>query len=413
MFTGRQKVFHIFHSPNNNSFLKKNIYTVRVRRRLTNMSDLNFRINKDVFYKALQTVNGAVASSSPIPTMSGIEIEANQDMIVLTGSDNDISIRSVIKNDKDNQLFFVEEPGTIVVDHNYILDMVKNLDSDEVQVQNIDGTLTQFTGNNVDFKINGFNPSDYPAIDFNADTTPFTIKASEFNDAAAKTSFAAANKETRPVLMGINLKSENSRITFTATDSFRLARYVLSAEVEPFNITIPSKTIGQVKSIFADGDISISVSARKIVFVQNGVTLQSNLLEGAFPDIERLIPSSFSRKLVVNRSALLMATARPGFIKTDNMTIIRMQINSADDIVVTSRSQEIGESHENLQGVVSYEGDPLDISCSANYLSDAVRSLNNENVTVLFTSEMKPFILKNDEDDQKLLQLVLPVRTYN
>ena len=123
------------------------------------MSDLNFRINKDVFYKALQTVNGAVASSSPIPTMSGIEIEATQDMIVLTGSDNDISIRSVIKNDKDNQLFFVEEPGTIVVDHNYILDMVKNLDSDEVQVQNIDGTLTQFTGNNVDFKINGFNPS--------------------------------------------------------------------------------------------------------------------------------------------------------------------------------------------------------------------------------------------------------------
>lgn len=376
------------------------------------MSDLNFRINKDAFYKALQTVNGAVTSGSPIPTLNGIEIEAAQDSIILTGSDSDISIRSVITNDKDNQLFFVEEPGTIVVDHNYILDMVKNLDSDEVQVMNIDGTLSQFVGNNVEFKINGYNPAEYPVIDFSAETTPFTIKAAEFNEAASKTAFAAANKETRPVLMGINLKSENGKITFTATDSFRLGRYVMSADVEPFNITIPSKTVSQVKSIFPEGDISISVSARKIVFAQNGVTLQSNLLEGAFPDIERLIPVSFSRKLVINRSALLLATGRPGFIKTDNMTILRLQINSASDIVATSRSQEIGESHEKLDAI-SYEGDPLDISCSANYLSDAVRALSSENITILFTSDMKPFILKNSEDDQKLLQLVLPVRTYN
>ena len=180
--------------------------------------------------------------------------------------------------------------------------------------------------------------------------------------------------------------------------------------MEPFNITIPSKTIGQVKSIFADGDISISVSARKIVFVQNGVTLQSNLLEGAFPDIERLIPSSFSRKLVVNRSALLMATARPGFIKTDNMTIIRMQINSADDIVVTSRSQEIGEFHEVLNAV-SYEGDPLDISFSGQYMMDALRIFKGENVKISFTGVMKPFII-TEEDDSSVIELILPVLTY-
>ena len=80
------------------------------------MSDLNFRINKDVFYKALQTVNGAVASSSPIPTMSGIEIEANQDMIVLTGSDNDISIHVFALAEEGNVMKAVcgEKIGTIV-----------------------------------------------------------------------------------------------------------------------------------------------------------------------------------------------------------------------------------------------------------------------------------------------------------
>ena len=94
------------------------------------------------------------------------------------------------------------------------------------------------------------------------------------------------------------------------------------------------------------------------------------------------------------------------------MTVIRMEINAADDILVSTKSQEIGEYNESLNAV-SYEGNPIDISFSGNYLLDALKALSTENVKISFTENMKPFIINNEGEDDSILQLVLPVRTYN
>ena len=94
------------------------------------------------------------------------------------------------------------------------------------------------------------------------------------------------------------------------------------------------------------------------------------------------------------------------------MTIIRLQINDLNDITLTNKSQEIGESNEELTGL-SYDGTPLDISFTGNYVMDAAKALNSENIKISFTTEMKPFILQNEGEDEGILQLVLPVRTYN
>ena len=94
------------------------------------------------------------------------------------------------------------------------------------------------------------------------------------------------------------------------------------------------------------------------------------------------------------------------------MTIIRMEINAADDILVSSKSQEIGEYNESLTAE-SYEGLPIDISFSGNYLSDALKALTTDTVKMQFTENMKPFIITNNSEDDSILQLVLPVRTYN
>ena len=94
------------------------------------------------------------------------------------------------------------------------------------------------------------------------------------------------------------------------------------------------------------------------------------------------------------------------------MTIIRMEINAADDILVSTKSQEIGEYNESLTAV-SFEGNPIDISFSGNYLLDALKALSTDNVAIRFTENMKPFVINNEGGDDSILQLVLPVRTYN
>jgi DNA polymerase-3 subunit beta len=375
---------------------------------------MNFKINKQKFYEALSISARAVSSNSPIPILTGIKIEVANDTLTLTSSDANLSIQVTLSNAMDEQtgLTIVEE-GTIIIDSRYLLDIVKKIDSSEISMEILDGTLTHFSGEKAEFKINGYRPSDYPYIDFNEPSTHFTLSYDVLNSIISSTVFAASAKETRPVLTGVNMTSDKTAVTFTATDSFRLARKILKMETEPFSVTVPAKCLNEVRSIFTSSDsINISLSEKMIQFRNGNIILQSTLLEGSYPETNRLIPTAFNNFMVINRRSLISAIDRSSFIKTDNMTIIRMEINAADDILVSSKSQEIGEYNESLTAE-SYEGLPIDISFSGNYLSDALKALTTDTVKMQFTENMKPFIITNNSEDDSILQLVLPVRTYN
>ena len=376
---------------------------------------MNLKINRNKFYNALQIVSKSVSSYSPIPALSGILIQAKDGKVILTGSDSDISIQQILSNESDADLALsIIEEGSIVIDSRYLLEIVKKIDSDDINIEIIDGTLTRFFGGKAEFKINGYRPTDYPNIDFTSPETKFTLNARDLNTIINVTAFATSNKETRPVLTGVNFLSNGSSLKATATDSCRLAKKTFDIAIGEFNITVPAKSLNEVRSIFgnSDQDIESAVSSKKIQFLTENTKIQSKLLEGGYPETERLISKTFKYELVINRQALLHTIDRTSFIKTDNMSITRLQVNGPDDITLSSKSQEIGESKEDLTAV-SYEGAPLDISFSGNYVIDACRALDSENIRIRFEGEMRPFILTNDSDDNSVLQLVLPVRTYN
>lgn len=377
------------------------------------MSDLNFKINKNKFYNALQFSSKAISPNSPIPALVGIKMEASSDGLVLTSSDADISLRIQLSNDKEDIGLSIIDEGSIVIDARFLLEIVRKIDSEYIHVEIIDGTLTRFTGGKAEYKINGYRPSDYPEIDFSKPENNFPLSFDILNQLINETVFAVSTKDTRPILTGVNMNHDGSKLTCTATDSYRLARKILSFTFSPFNVTVPAKSLNEAKSIFSNEiQLQIAVNDKKIQFISDTITLQSRLLEGAYPETERLIPNQFAYRLVINRNQFIRAIDRTGFIKTDNMPIIRLQMNQKEDVSVSSKSQEIGEFHEDLV-VEEYEGVPLDISFAGNYVMDAARSLTAENILIQFTGEMKPFILTNQSDDDSILQLVLPVRTYN
>lgn len=378
------------------------------------MSDLNFKINRNRFLTALQNNARAISANSPIPALCGILIEAGDDGLTLTSSDADLYIRTVLSNTDDENLgLSILDTGSIVIDARYLLEIVKKIDSEDISVEVIDGTLTRFTGGKAEFKINGYRASDYPQTDASEPENSFQLAYKDLSDLINETVFAASTKETRQVLTGVNFKSDGTQIICTSTDSYRLARKILTVSAPEFNVTVPARSLNEVKGAFAGcTDIHVAVSDRKIQFQADGIMLQSRLLEGAYPETERLIPKEFSCELVINREALIRAIERSSFIKSDNIFVIRMQMNSAQDISISSKSQEIGESHEDLTAE-SYTGLPLDISFSGSYVAEAARTLSSENIHISFTGDMKPFVLTNEGEDQSLLQLVLPVRTYN
>ena len=376
---------------------------------------MNFKISKNRFLEALQITAKAISPNSPLPALSGIMIQAKDSQLILTGSDSDISIRTVISNENDQDLgLAIMEEGDIVIDYRYLLEIVRKIDSSEINVEIIDGTFTRFSAGTIEFKINGIRPEDYPTVDFSEPENSFSIKSSEFAQMIEETAFAANAKDTRLVLTGVNFKSDGTNLICTATDSYRLAKKTVPMVCNPFNVTILAKSLNNARSVFNDpeSEIKISLNDKKVQFSCGNTIMQTKILDGVFPDTDRLIPAEFNYSLTINRRALIAAVDCSSFIRTDNLMVVRMQINSKEDITISNKSQEIGEYHQELIGE-QYEGEPLDISFSGNYVVEAARTLSTDNVVIKFTGDMKPFILQNDGGDDTILQLVLPVRTYN
>ena len=373
---------------------------------------MNFRISKRVFYNALSVVSRAISANSPLPWLSGIKIEAKKDELVLTGSDSDVSIQKVIKADRNDAFFEIKEEGSIVIEAKYILEIVRKIDADELIVEVVDGSLTKISGHSAEFNINGMKASDYPAIDFTMPTKQIEIDADVLLKVITQTSFATSDKETRPVLTGVNFKCDGSILECVATDSFRLAKKTIHVNnTQSFNITIPAKSLGEVaKTLERDEKVLICVSDKKAQFWIDHTVIQTRLIDGLYPETSRLIPTEFMYELTLDARDILNAIDRASFIKSEGISIVKLSA-SQNEIVISTKSQEVGSSMEKLQAI-SYKGNPVEISFSGRYVFDAVRVLNGSVVKLEFSGEMKPFIIRN-MDDESILQLILPVRTYS
>lgn len=372
---------------------------------------MNFKISKSIFYSSLAIVNKAISLHSPIPALSGIKIDVYNDHIALTGSDSNISIRKIIKNDENDPIFDVFEEGSIVIDARYLLEIVRKIDSDKITIEIIDGSLTKFSGLSSEYKINGTKSYEYPNIDFSANNDYIEFDSDVLTELVSQTSFAASDKETRPVLTGVNFKSDGSQLNVVATDSYRLAKKRLNMSINnQFDITIPAKSISEViKIIDNEETVKMAISNNKVQFIVNGTTIQTRLIDGLYPDTSRLIPTDFSSQLIIDSKDILNAIDRASLIKNDGISIVKLSVNQ-HELIISSSSQEIGSSTEKLENF-QYEGEPFEISFSGKYAFDAIRALNSIEIMIKFTEKMKPFIITSTSDDS-VTQLILPVRTH-
>lgn len=370
---------------------------------------MQFKILRTELLTALNKVSRAVSSKSPLPVLTGIKFNLLDDKLVLTGSDSDITIETVIeKNEKKLKIY---QTGSVVLTGHYISEIIRKIESEYIDIEIVDGTLTRIKGDRSEFNLNGIKSIDYPKIDLSMRGEHFTLDSLVLKTIINQTVFATSDKETRPILTGVNFRAENGKLSCIATDSYRLAKKVV--DVDPslrFNITIPSKSLNEISKIIEKvEDIDIYVSERKILFALNHLVIQTRLIDGAFPDTSRLIPTSFDYDLRIDSRDLLSAIDRASLLASDNNNIVKLTM-SPDNVQITSKSQEIGSVEEDLNSAF-FVGEPLNISFSSKYVTDAIRSIAESKIKILFTGDMKPFIIKSEQDDS-LFQLVLPVRTY-
>ena len=371
---------------------------------------MNFTINKRHFYEKLSVVSRAISVFSPLPAFSGVKIDVSATQIVLTGSDSDISIRSTILPDEDNQLT-INDIGSIVIEAKYILEIVRKIEGDVIEIEILDDTLTRISGTNAQFKINGMKSTDYPAIDFSQPRESFQISSEVLKEIITQTCFATSDRETRPVLTGVNFSCQDHQLQCVATDSYRLAKKLVPIDATvSFNITIPSKSLQEVlKSIGEEENVTLYVDHKKAQFLIDHTIIQTRLIDGAYPETSRLIPADFSYELRIDSRELLNAIDRASFIKNDGVYIIKFSLDGSECILSSSYA-EVGSSMEVLSNA-EFKGDHLNVSCNGRYVFEALKALKPGEIVFHLCGEMKPFTIHTDGDDS-VLMLVVPLRTY-
>lgn len=371
---------------------------------------MNFTISKRYFYEKLSVVARAISVFSPLPAFSGVKIDVSETSIVLTGSDSDISIRSTILPDEENKLQ-INDMGSIVIEAKYILEIVRKIEGDIIEIEILDDTLTRISGTNSQFKINGIKSTDYPAIDFTQPRETFDISSEVLKEIITQTCFATSDRETRPVLTGVNFSCHDQQLQCVATDSYRLAKKTVDIKDSlSFNITIPSKSLQEVlKSIGDEETVTLYVDNKKAQFHIDHTIIQTRLIDGAYPETNRLIPSDYSYELRIDSKELLNAIDRASFIKNDGVYIIKFTLDE-NECVLSSSSAEVGSSLEVLSNA-QFQGNRLTVSCNGRYVFEALKALKQGEIVFHLCGEMKPFTIHTEGDDS-VLMLVVPLRTY-
>ncbi|KGX86979.1 DNA polymerase III subunit beta [Pontibacillus marinus] len=380
---------------------------------------MKFTIQRDQLMDSVQDVMKAISSRTTIPILTGMKIEATTEGVKLTGSDSDISIESFIPREDDG-IVYVEniEPGSIVLQAKYFPDIVRKLPQQTVEIEVDDHLNVSIRSGSAEFHLNGQDAEEYPHLPQLSTEQSFEVPIDLLKDLIRQTVFAVSTSETRPILTGVNMKVEDENLSFVATDSHRLASRDIPLKEQAQNLSfnnvvIPGKSLTELNKILGDSQesIVISVTENQILFRTKNLYFLSRLLDGNYPETSRLIPDQTKTLVTIDTKELLQSIDRAALLAKENRnSVVKLTTKENNQIEITSNSPEIGKVVEEVHAEV-VEGEDLKISFSAKYMMDSLKIMDTDKVHIQFTGAMRPFLIRPNEDEQ-ILQLILPVRTY-
>ena len=375
---------------------------------------MKFTIKKEVLMEAINKVSKAISSRNVIPVLAGIKFELTSKKLVLTASDNDITIQTFINCDNE-EIIKVKEEGSIIIQGKYISDIVRKLPDKYINIEVVDELKILIYTENSEFNLNGISESEYPNIDLGESKSHIELSPSVLKEIVSQTAFATSIDENKAILNGINFNITGDMLECNATDSYRLARKVIKLEKsskENQNIVIPSRNLVEFTRIIDDSDemVEIHIFNNKILFKYQNLLFQSRLINGTYPNTSNLLPKDYLVKLHFNINNFYDVVDRVSILTSDKDKNTVTLETDGNNLIMKSSSAEIGRVEEKMTITKDQDID-VKVSFSSKYMMDALKSFNTETVELHFVGEIKPILLKSSEDES-LTQLVLPIRTY-
>ena len=344
-------------------------------------------------------------TSSNLP--GAIYITTKNGQVELQGNDFELGIRLTIDGD-------IKEPGTLVVGSRYFQELIRKLPGDTIELYKPeDGNSLTITSGSSEFNLVTLHPDDFSLVEQIHDQDHVNIDSFAMKELIDLTNYAAATDEDRPVFTGALLEINENEVTMVATDTHRMAVKKITIDepaTTPMRAIIPTKTLAEVSRLLPTDNpsmINIIWNRTQIVFNFESIYIISRLIEGTYPEYEKVIPSQFDSSAVIDRREFAGAVDRVSLLAKDiSYNVIRYDW-AESNVTLSTQNTEIGMAKEDV--AVEFKGTPFTISFNGRYISDILRHSTGDNIH-LFLKQNGPVVIRQD-NNPNYTYVVTPVRT--
>jgi DNA polymerase III subunit beta len=368
--------------------------------------------------EGLTVVGRVVPSKSTLPVLSNVLLSTRDGELQLTANNLELSVAHRVPA-------AVEREGEITLPARLFADYVNLLGhGQKVRLDlNPKTHKVHLACGRYEANVAGIDAEDFPPVPAVSGGQSFSIPAGLLKEAIEDVVFAAAPDDTRPVLAGVLLKMGSGSLTLAAADGFRLAVRVveLPANGPDLQLIVPARTLTEVARILPDAaeeqvEINTTPNGNQIYFAFGQTEVTSRLIEGQFPDYQRIIPPDAKTKVKVKTTEFLRATRAAAVFARDNSNIVRLECSPPKDnaelalgsVLVKSTSAEMGDNEGTLD-TTGFEGDDTQIAFNGRYLRDALEAIDTEDVVLQITGPSSPGIIRPASDSNGYIHVIMPM----
>lgn len=365
---------------------------------------MKIKINRSKFLEGLKKVQNIVASKGTLQIIQNVLIEAKENKLFLTTTDLDISIRSVVPCEIENE-------GATTLPAKLLVTTISKAAEGVIELESDADDKAVVTASSAIFNIAGMNVVDFPKLPTDADTFGYTLPQMVLREMLRKTSYAASQDDTRKTLKGVLMSFQSGKLTMVATDGRRLA--LVEHEVEfpadaGRDIVLPTKVVQELqRSLSSDGDVRITVEKTQVSFNLGDTQIYSKLIDEVYPNFRQVIPGACKERVTVERKLLLDALDRVSVMTMDESNSTRLTFE-ANRLTVSSTAMDVGAARDSLP--IKYDGPNIEIVFNPQFVMDPLRNIDEDEVYIELNNGQSPALIKCSVP---FLYVMMPLRTTN
>ncbi len=368
---------------------------------------LLIKTQRDMLLAPLQSVSGIVEKRHTLPILSNVLLEKKGDTLTLLATDIEIQITTSTGGATSGV------DGAITVGAKKLQDILRSLPEDSEVSLTLDDKRLQLKAGKSRFTLQTLPAEDFPRMALSdGDVKTITVTQKQFRHLLVQTQFSMAAQDVRYYLNGLMLLVDGSELRAVATDGHRLAYASMpleaGTELQRQELILPRKTVIELNRLLSDSDepLTIQLAANQIRFQFGQINLVSKLIDGKFPDYERVIPATLKNIVSLNRVALLQSMVRAAILTNEKFRGVRMVLSSGS-LKIMAANAEQEEAQEELE--VVYSGDPIDVGFNVGYLLDVLNNSNVEMVEWGFNDASSSALL-TIPGNERFKYVVMPMR---